>query len=181
MVNGCVRAFADIAGWNAAVLENLNRSGQLYVSGHRLTGDQVTDDPSLVDAKIHGSFVLAPASRSSHSRRRTQRHVAVAPEHGWNRASTRRTEWEPSPVHECVTRSPDLDERRVGAVRNFREALWLPGWSDQSIWGYDEQMDTYFAQLWRDGDVNDDPTVWISGCDPIESCMHARGADRISD
>ncbi len=57
-------------------------------------------------------------------------------------------------------------------MRNFREALCLPGWSDQSIWGYDEQMDTYFAQLWRDGDVNDDPTVWISGCDPIESCMH---------
>lgn len=52
-------------------------------------------------------------------------------------------------------------------MRNFREALWLPGWSDQSIWGYDEQMDTYFAQLWRDSDTNDDPTVWISGCDPI--------------
>ncbi len=52
-------------------------------------------------------------------------------------------------------------------MRNFREALWLPGWSDQSIWGYDEQMDTFFAQLWRDDDANDDPTVWISGCDPI--------------
>ena len=52
-------------------------------------------------------------------------------------------------------------------MRNFREALCLPGWSDQSIWGYDEQMDTYFAQLWRDGDNNDEPTVWISGCDPI--------------
>lgn len=54
-------------------------------------------------------------------------------------------------------------------MRNFREAVWLPGWSDRSIWGYDEQMDTFFAQLWRDGDPNDDPTVWISGCDPIES------------
>lgn len=54
-------------------------------------------------------------------------------------------------------------------MRNFREALCLPGWSDQSIWGYDEQMDTYFAQLWRDGDRNDEPTVWISGCDPIRS------------
>jgi hypothetical protein len=54
-------------------------------------------------------------------------------------------------------------------MRGFREALWLPGWSEQSIWGYDEQMDTYFAQLWRDGDRNDEPTVWISGCDPIAS------------
>ena len=56
-------------------------------------------------------------------------------------------------------------------TRNFREALWLPGWSAQSIWGYDEQMDTFFAQLWRDEDTNADPTVWISGCDPIESAM----------
>lgn len=52
-------------------------------------------------------------------------------------------------------------------MRNFREALCLPGWSDQSVWGYDEQMDTYFAQLWRDSDTNDDPTVWISGVDQI--------------
>lgn len=54
-------------------------------------------------------------------------------------------------------------------MRSFREALWLPGWSEQSTWGYDEQMDTYFAQLWRDGDRNDEPTVWISGCAPIAS------------
>lgn len=54
-------------------------------------------------------------------------------------------------------------------MRNFHEALWLRGWSDQSIWGYDEHMGTYFAQLWRDGDRNGEPTVWISGCDPIAS------------
>jgi hypothetical protein len=52
-------------------------------------------------------------------------------------------------------------------MQSFREALWLPGWSEQSTWGYDEQMDTYYAQLWRDDDVNDVPTAWISGCDPI--------------
>lgn len=62
-------------------------------------------------------------------------------------------------------------------MHNFCEALCLPGWSDRSIWGYDEQMDTYFAQLWRDGDTNDDPTVWISGCDPIGSRVQL--ADRI--
>jgi hypothetical protein len=63
LVNGCIRAFTDIAASNAAVLEYLNRTGQLYVSGHRLTGDQVTDDPSLVDAKVHGGFVPAPAQQ----------------------------------------------------------------------------------------------------------------------
>ena len=56
-------------------------------------------------------------------------------------------------------------------MRNFHEALWLPGWSDQSIWGYDEQMNTFFAHLWRDSDTTDAPTVWISGRDPIESGM----------
>lgn len=54
-------------------------------------------------------------------------------------------------------------------MRNFCGALWLPGWSNQSIWGYDEQMDTFFARLWRDEDTNDEPTVSISGCDPIEN------------
>ncbi|MCZ3390038.1 MAG: hypothetical protein LH645_13210 [Actinomycetia bacterium] len=54
-------------------------------------------------------------------------------------------------------------------MRGFREALRLPGWSEQSIWGYDENIGTYFAQLWRDEDRNDEPTIWISGCDPIAS------------
>jgi len=54
-------------------------------------------------------------------------------------------------------------------MRGFREALWLAGWSDRSIWGYDEPMETFFAQLWRDCDPRDDPTVWISGVDPVDS------------
>ena len=57
-------------------------------------------------------------------------------------------------------------------MRGFREALWLPGWSDRSIWGYDEPMETFFAQLWRDCDPSDDPTVWFSGVDPINSGKH---------
>jgi hypothetical protein len=84
MVNGCVRAFTDIAGWNAAALEDLNRTGQLYVSGHRLTGDQVSDDPSLVDAKVHGSFILAPAQQVQPLAQAYAAVRAGAPEHGWN-------------------------------------------------------------------------------------------------
>ncbi|MEV7217646.1 hypothetical protein AB0O31_31710 [Kitasatospora cineracea] len=48
-------------------------------------------------------------------------------------------------------------------VRDFREGLWLEGWEGQSIWGYDQGAGSYFAQLWRDDDVNDAPTVWLSG------------------
>ena len=98
MVNACIRAFSDIAGWNSAVLENLNRSSQLYVAGHRLTGDQVTDDPSLVEAKIQRSFVLAPvqqvAATRSGVRSGTCRHTQT-----WlGPAGTRRTKWGTSPV-----------------------------------------------------------------------------------
>lgn len=49
---------------------------------------------------------------------------------------------------------------------DFRRALWLEGWEGQSIWGFDEGMDSYFAQLWRDEDSNDAPTVWLSGMAP---------------
>ena len=67
-------------------------------------------------------------------------------------------------------------------MRGFCEALWLPGWSHRSTWGYDEQMDTYFAQLWRDGDTDDDPTVWISGCHPIGTEMSlARAISDVTD
>ena len=88
LVNGCIRAFSDIAGWNAAVLENLNRTGQLYVAGHQLTGDQVTDDPSLVEAKIQRQLrprasPAGPATRSgvrSGTCRRTE-HMAGTSQH----------------------------------------------------------------------------------------------------
>jgi|SRR5665647_982928 len=38
----------------------------------------------------------------------------------------------------------------------------LPGWADQSIWGYDPLLECYWAQLWRDEDRTDRPRVWIS-------------------
>lgn len=53
---------------------------------------------------------------------------------------------------------------------SFRRSVLLQGWSELSIWGYDEAMQTYFAQLWRDGeDSDDEPTIWIMGLMPIES------------
>lgn len=49
---------------------------------------------------------------------------------------------------------------------DFRRPLWLKGWEGQSIWGFDEGVGSYFAQLWRDEDFGDNPTVWISGVEP---------------
>lgn len=48
--------------------------------------------------------------------------------------------------------------------------LAIPGYTNQSLWGYDEPMQTYFATIWADttsGD--DDPDVWISGMTPIRT------------
>lgn len=87
LVNGCVRAFADIAGWNAAVLDNLAGRGQLYVAGRRLTGDQVTDDPSLVEAKLRGSFVPAPGAQVRPLAQAYAAARAVAPASSWSRAA----------------------------------------------------------------------------------------------
>lgn len=84
LVNGGVRAFTDIAGWNAAVLEKLTRTGQLYVAGYRLTGAQVTDDPSLVEAKLQGSFVPAPVQQVRPLAQAYAAARAGAPDHDWH-------------------------------------------------------------------------------------------------
>ncbi|MEV6956122.1 hypothetical protein [Streptomyces sp. NPDC051183] len=50
---------------------------------------------------------------------------------------------------------------------SFRFALDIDGWSELSAWGYDEGLESYFAQLWRDADpANSNPTVWLMGYDP---------------
>lgn len=45
-----------------------------------------------------------------------------------------------------------------------RRALWLPGWEERSVWGFDTRLDAYFAQLWRDpASVDSAPDIWIFG------------------
>ena len=45
-----------------------------------------------------------------------------------------------------------------------RRGLWLPGWEERSVWGFDWQQDAYFAQLWRDpASVDSAPDIWILG------------------
>lgn len=45
----------------------------------------------------------------------------------------------------------------------FRDSLDLPGWDEQSVWGYDGGVGSFFAQLWRNGSRAPDPEVWLSG------------------
>lgn len=44
----------------------------------------------------------------------------------------------------------------------FTRDVNLPGWADQSIWGYDDHLQCYWATLWHDDDHNDAPTINIS-------------------
>ena len=59
-INGGARAFGEIAGDNARVLAELAATGQLYLSARKLTGDEVTEDPNLVVAKLRGGIVRVP-------------------------------------------------------------------------------------------------------------------------
>jgi hypothetical protein len=50
-----------------------------------------------------------------------------------------------------------------------RRGLDLDGWGDLSVWGWDNQAGTLFAQLWRDRDDEDEeggdderPDIWIT-------------------
>jgi hypothetical protein len=55
-----------------------------------------------------------------------------------------------------------------GVTEIGRRGLDLDGWGDLSVWGWDSQAGTLFAQLWRDRpdddeDENDErPDIWIT-------------------
>lgn len=60
-------------------------------------------------------------------------------------------------------------DTRSSSPRSFCEPLWLPGWSDRSVWGYDKPTGSYFAQLWPDGDDADTPAIWVAGSPPVST------------
>lgn len=51
---------------------------------------------------------------------------------------------------------------RTRAGHDFRDAIWLDGHDDQSIWGYDTGVDSFFAQLWTNGSESEDPELWLT-------------------
>lgn len=58
--------------------------------------------------------------------------------------------------------------RNFGARPGYalHDAVDLPGWEDQSVWGWDEPMGTFHAQLWRNASRDDRPDIWLAGVDP---------------
>jgi hypothetical protein len=59
-------------------------------------------------------------------------------------------------------------EVEPGVTEIGRRGLDLDGWGDLSVWGWDSQAGTLFAQLWRDRADEDDedgdegPAIWIT-------------------
>ena len=51
---------------------------------------------------------------------------------------------------------------RTRAGYDFRDAIWLDGHDDQSIWGYDTGVRSFFAQLWKNGSESEDPELWLT-------------------
>ena len=45
----------------------------------------------------------------------------------------------------------------------LHDAIDLPGWEEQSIWGWDEGTGSFYAQLWRNGSSSDAPEIWLTG------------------
>jgi hypothetical protein len=59
VILGGARGFTDVARWNSEVLESLADTGRLYMPGRLLSGDEVTNDPALVQAKLKNRMMPA--------------------------------------------------------------------------------------------------------------------------
>lgn len=69
----------------------------------------------------------------------------------------------------------DLTWSRHHATRageDFADALWLEGYDDQSIWGYDTGVNSFFAQLWSNGSRSEAPDLWLTPPDLWASWPH---------
>lgn len=90
---GGVRAFTDVARWNSAVLDHLDRTGQLYVPARLLSGDEVTDHPQLVQAKLADRLTMATRERIEPLRTAYRTAQRTATLSAWRTAPASRGPW----------------------------------------------------------------------------------------
>lgn len=50
---------------------------------------------------------------------------------------------------------------RGRAAGDFRHGMALPGWSGRSSWGFDVELECFWAELWR-AEADVEPTVRIA-------------------
>ncbi|MGH3828134.1 MAG: DUF5710 domain-containing protein, partial [Pseudonocardiaceae bacterium] len=71
---------------------------------------------------------------------------------------------------------PDVSRQygRGPGTAAFLEGIYLMGWEDQSIWGYDVTLGGFYALLWPNGSTSDEPEISLSSLDgayPWPGCI----------
>lgn len=51
---------------------------------------------------------------------------------------------------------------RIAAGVDVVDAMWIDGYEQQSVWGYDTATGSFFAQLWPNGHRSDEPELWLT-------------------
>lgn len=60
--------------------------------------------------------------------------------------------------------TPDHSRNHTArAGHQLHDAVDLPGWEHQSIWGWNEGTGSFYAQLWRNSSSSDAPEIWLTG------------------
>ncbi|MGW4521109.1 hypothetical protein [Amycolatopsis sp. NPDC004378] len=60
-----------------------------------------------------------------------------------------------------ITPSPSRNhEARPG--RSLTDGIFLLGWEQQSVWGWDPGTGGFYAQLWRNETTSDAPDIWLT-------------------
>lgn len=77
VLDGAAQVLADVARWNGTTAARMGRTNQVYVQAATLTGDQVTDDAALINAKLNGAHVPVPPENLADVGRR---YAATGPE-----------------------------------------------------------------------------------------------------
>jgi hypothetical protein len=92
--------FGDIAVWNREAFEAQGKQGRVFIPGRFLTGNQVSDDPLLVKAKLIGT--LAPLQKEQAKALMSAYERAVSP------ATSSSTVDGPSAAIPCRVHSPSV-------------------------------------------------------------------------
>ena len=67
---------------------------------------------------------------------------------------------------------------RITAGTDMVDAIWLDGYDQQSVWGYDTGVGSFFAQMWPNGSRSDAPELWLTPPTGLPVSADARAVSR---
>lgn len=64
------------------------------------------------------------------------------------------------------------------ACEGFSDDVFVRGWEERSVWGWDDAAQSFYGQLWRNGSsADDEPDCWLAGVTeryPRAECLALR-------